>query len=241
MSIYKHLFMDKASMPESQVKSKSFFSGNSTRASLLQRVQAGKEEAWFEFYGKYAALIRSVGMKNKLSPAECDDLMVDVMVIFWRKMESFLYDPRKGRFRSYLSRIAFFAAIKRRQKQMLTCGLDELPEYPDGVDEEVMNEWRDFLFQKALEELQETVDSETFNVFYMSFVQKRPVQDICTITRRTANNVYVIRSRCLKKLRKIISVYRKLEETELMKQQCAAVPEEMSQSTESCKTAPPEE
>jgi RNA polymerase sigma factor (sigma-70 family) len=193
------------------------FSGQErTRVSLLQRVQEGQETAWFEFYDKYAAMIRSVGLKHNLSPAECDDLMVDVMLIFWRKMDSFFYDPRKGRFRSYLSKIALFASLRRRDKNNAApAANEEIPDYPAELDDTVMEEWKEFILNEALEELKESVDSEVFQIFFMSFVQNRPTEEISRITRRSANNIYVIRSRCLKKLREITACYRELEESEL--------------------------
>ena len=186
-----------------------------TRTSLIRRVCEGEEKAWFEFYDKYAAMICKAGLKINLSAAECDDLMVDVMMIFWRKMDSFLYDSHKGKFRNFLRRIAFFAALKRRGRSNGLSEMDDLTDYPDEVDSSMMDEWREFILNEALEELKAGVDSEVYQVFYMSFVQRRPVKDICRITRKTANSVYVIRSRCLKKLRRIISSYRELEENEL--------------------------
>ena len=50
----------------------------------------------------------------------------------------------------------------------------------------------------------------------MSFVQKCPVAEIASVTRKSPNNIYVIRSRCMTKLKKIISQYRQLDEAELL-------------------------
>ena len=190
----------------------------STRISLIQRVKDGQEKAWFEFYDRYAGMIRSVGRRHYLSEAECDDLMADVMVVFWRKLNSFLYDPHKGKLRHYLSRIAFFSTLKRRRHEVNADDLNiQDGEYPAEVDDAVMEEWRNFILNEALEELKNDVDSEIYQIFDMSFVQNRSVEDICAITGRSANSVYVIRSRCLKKLRTIIASYRELEETELLR------------------------
>ena len=190
----------------------------STRISLIQRVKEGQEKAWFEFYDRYAGMIRSIGRKHSLSEAECDDLMADVMLIFWRKLDSFLYDPQKGKLRHYLSRIAFFSTLKRRRYEVNTGDLDiQEEDYPADVDDAVMEEWRNFILNKALDELKSDVDSEIYQIFDMSFVQNRSVEDICAITGRSANSIYVIRSRCLKKLRAIIGSYRELEETELLR------------------------
>ena len=87
--------------------------GYTTRKSLLDQVQAGNEEAWREFYRKYRGMIVAIGRNRHLSEEECDELLQDVMRIFWKRMDRFTYDPDKGKFRGYLSRIAHYAAMKK--------------------------------------------------------------------------------------------------------------------------------
>ena len=72
-----------------------------------------------------------------------------------------------------------------------------------------MAEWQAFILERALEDLKNHVDSDTYNVFYMSVVQNRPVEDIAKVTRKTPNNIYVIRSRCLQKLKQLIADYKR--------------------------------
>lgn len=184
-----------------------------THSSFLKRIQNKKDEAWLEFYKRYAGMIYRIGRKRGLTDEECDDLLTDVMVIFWKKMDSFIYDRDRGLFRNYLARIAHFAAIKlfAGRKSEKLCFSDGT-EYPPEIDQIYMDEWRDFILNKALEDLQMIVDTETYQVFYMLFVQQRPVAEISSVTRKTANNIYVIRSRCLRKLRMIIENYRKAGE-----------------------------
>jgi DNA-directed RNA polymerase specialized sigma24 family protein len=109
------------------------------------------------------------------------------MTIFWKKMDRFVYDRNQGRFRSYLGKIASFCALllnSRKQKQQRRFkALDDVENYPDEIDETFMDEWRDYLLSKALEDLKEKVDTETFQVFYMSFVQKYSVREISAVTR----------------------------------------------------------
>ena len=78
-----------------------------------------------------------------------------------------------------------------------------------------MDEWHNFILEKAMDDLEQSVDTETYQIFCMSFLQHRPIAEISAITRKTANNIYVIRSRCLKKLKKLVSMYRQYEEEEL--------------------------
>lgn len=190
-----------------------------TRSSFLERVKLGDEKAWFEFYKKYVGMIRYVGTVRGLSPSECDDLMVEVMVIFWKKMNSFVYDRSKGKFRSYLGQIADFASLKilRKKRQNNNVCNCITADYPEDVDRNVMDEWHDFLINKAMEELKNVVDTETYQVFYMSFFQKRSIEEISAITRKTPNNIYVIRSRCIKKLKNFIACYRLMDEDMLLR------------------------
>ena len=85
-------------------------------------------------------------------------------------------------------------------------------DYPDEIDQTYMNEWRNFILEKALEELKNSVETEQYQIFYMSFFQKRTVADIAEVSGKSAANIYTIKSRCLKKLKELIATYRQKEE-----------------------------
>jgi RNA polymerase sigma factor (sigma-70 family) len=191
-----------------------------TRSSFIKQIKSGNEEAWMNFYSKYVGMIHSIGRKHNLTKEECDDLMVEVMLIFWKKLDNFFYDRSKGRFRSFLSRISDIAAIKIYKKSRRQYQTDEIQdlEYPAEVDEKYMQEYQDFLLDKALEDLKELVDTETYEVFYMSVFQSRPVNEIALVTRKSPGNIYAIRHRCLKKLKELINFYRQYEENNLAPQ-----------------------
>ena len=125
---------------------------------------------------------------------------------------------RRGKFRSYLKKISDYAAMRIMKSKCREESVPEelFPEYPGEVESACMEEWQKFIIEKALEELALAVDTESYQIFYMSFFQKRPAKEIAAITRKSTNNIYVIRSRCLKKLREIISSIRQCEETELL-------------------------
>lgn len=190
-----------------------------TNTDFLRQVQSGNEKAWHEFYNRYAGMICHIGRKHQLSPEECDDLMIEVMVIFWKKLEDFLGTAERGRFRDYLAKITHSSVSKilKKSPSKPTGSNSEKLEYPEDVDEVYMAEWRDFILARALEELQQQISTETYQVFYMSVIQKRPVSEIAAITRKTSNNIYVIRSRCLKTLRELIAFFRQCEESELVR------------------------
>lgn len=189
-----------------------------TNSTLLENVRSGDDPAWNEFYVKYAGMIYAIGQKRSLSKEDCDDLLIEVMTVFWRRMEDFIYDRGKGKFRSYLSKIAHNCAIQiytRRIKHKNGVAEELNTEYPADVDIAMMDEWRNFLLEKAMEKLKLTIDTETYQVFYMLFVQNCPVDEVAAVTRKTASNIYVIRSRCLSKLSAFLREFRKLDESQL--------------------------
>ena len=75
-----------------------------------------------------------------------------------------------------------------------------------------MEEWHDFILNKALEVLRNQLDTEIYQVFYMTFIQGASVEEIAAVTRKKPNNIYVIRSRCLAKMQKLIREFRQLDE-----------------------------
>ena len=188
-----------------------------TRSSFIRQIISGNEETWSEFYRKYTGMIHSIGRKHNLTPEECDDLTVEVMLIFWKKLDNFFYDRSRGKFRSFLCRISDFAAIKIFKKNHLGGSSAEVQEleYPCEIDEQCMHEYQDFLLDKALDDLKAVVDTETYEVFYMSVFQDRPVSEISLVTRKSPGSIYAIRHRCLKKLKYFINLYQQYEENEL--------------------------
>lgn len=186
----------------------------STDTSFLRKVKSGDEYAWQKFYRRYAGMIHRIGKNRQLTPKECEELMSDVMVIFWKKLATFTYDPERGKFRSFLAKISHYSAIKifnRREKNEII-PLEEA-EYPGEIDRKYMQEWQDFVLNWAMEELKNQVDTDSYQVFYMLFIQKRPISQICAITRKNRNNIYVIRSRCTQKLKALIRDYRNCAES----------------------------
>ena len=75
-----------------------------------------------------------------------------------------------------------------------------------------MDEWRDFLLKQAMGDLRESVDAVSYQVFHMSFIGRHTIREISAVTRKSPNAIYIIRSRCIRKLKKIIAAYRQFGE-----------------------------
>ena len=190
----------------------SYITSFNTKSSFLNRVRSGNESAWYELHDRYVRMISQIGKQHGLSESECEDLMIEVMLIFWKKMHDFIYDPSRGKFRSYLGTIAAFVSMKmfsRKRKNKWTSIPEEYPVY---IDSAIMQEWQDYLLTNAMSELRESVDTVTYQAFHMLFIQGCSIEEVAAVTRKTPNNLYGIKYRCIKKLKSIIDEYRQFED-----------------------------
>ena len=89
-----------------------------TRVSLLQRLAAGSGDvAWEEFHAQYGELVRAVARRRGLQPADCDDVLQEVLAKLTGTMPGFTYDPARGRFRGFLKTLVVHAIADRFRQQ----------------------------------------------------------------------------------------------------------------------------
>lgn len=184
--------------------------GFTTRKSQLLRVQAGEEDAWRDFYEKYRGMIIAIGKTRNLSQEECNELQQNVMHVFWKRMEQFVYEPKQGKLRGFLSRIAHISAIKIYQKRIPpgeTEALDACSD-EDETTRQLMTEGKELLLEMALDKLKQRINTDTYETFHLSVIQERPIAEVAGIVRKTPNNIYNIRNRCMTMLKEIIEEYR---------------------------------
>ena len=182
-----------------------------TRTTLLDRLDRD-EAAWTEFFDRYRDEIVDLGHFKGLSDDECADLVQNVMLRFFHKVESgFKYDPTLARFRTFFSKLVkgcVYDLLRLREK----CGvpLDCVAVEDDGsrpdelLDMAIMEKWRTIIREEALLELARRVDDKTFQAFELYALEERPVKAVAELLELSANSVYVAKTRCLKILREIV-------------------------------------
>ena len=180
--------------------------GFTTRSSHLRRLKNGEDEAWREFYRKYRAMILSIGRKLHLPEEAGEDLMQEVAVVCYRRLQTFIYNRDHCRFRSFLFQVTINLSHNLRRKNRKKISLENLPvtETLPGLDEDFLREYEQLILDRSFLILKESVDSETYLAFEMLFIEDRPVSEVAAITGKTANTLYSIKHRCLKKLQTII-------------------------------------
>jgi len=186
-----------------------------TRQSLLKAVHEQDENAWRAFVDFYMPLILMRAKDFKLRPDEVDELRQEVFLAVSQYDLAGRYDPERGRFRDYLRRV-----ITNCAKHILRARADfaakELPEEaeatpPNKAQEE--EEWRQFILQKALEELKSKCEDTVFMAFDMYALRGLPVREIAAALETSEEQVYQAKSRLSSRLQAIVArLTRELDE-----------------------------
>lgn len=185
-----------------------------TSKTLLDKLQSGDAVSWTEFFDRYREIIISLGNLKGLTPEECDDLVQEVMLCFFKNSKTFVFNPQIARFRTYFGRIIqarIFDLLRRRyQSNRLASGMEE----PDGpeletpdflLNEALLCEWRKLLLEDALALLRKRVAPETYLAFDLHMRQALPVEEVMRTLSVNRQFVYTAKTRCLKTLKQIIA------------------------------------
>ena len=185
-----------------------------TSKTLLDKLQSGDAVSWTEFFDRYRGIIVSLGNLKGLTPEECDDLVQEVMLCFFKNSKTFVFNPQIARFRTYFGRIIqarIFDLLRRRYQsnrlasEMVDPDGSEL-ETPDFLlNEALLCEWRKLLLEDALALLRERVAPETYLAFDLHMRQSLPVEEVMRTLSVNRQFVYTAKTRCLKTLKQIIA------------------------------------
>ena len=136
-----------------------------TRKTLLDRVKAGDELAWNEFYESYRSLVWLKGTDYRLTEAEQQDLLSDVMFAFFNAQGNFVYDPSKGKFRYYFRKLIVSCCIKILKRRLPSDAEDDAAPPEEVEPPEDPAEWQAFLLRQAIQEAKQYLDSRKMQCF----------------------------------------------------------------------------
>ena len=182
----------------------------------MQLKDITNEDSWARFFDLYAPLIlgfaKQCGCKHEMA---CDVLQ-QTMVRLMRALPRFIYDPGKGKFRSFLLKIVHNSlreAFNREKRLQImepkTNGGDWFEQLQDSRIQEPGEKW-DALWNKnllvqALERVRKRVNPRTYRSFEMYVIEERPVSEIQAALDIKANTVYQHRNRLIGLLQREIA------------------------------------
>src|SRR5262249_20106559 len=80
---------------------------------LKESDAAPRELAWDDFKSRYQPVIGAFARRFGAKEQDVDDVVQDVLLGFFLKSPTFVYDPAKGRFRGYL-KVCTYRALQKR-------------------------------------------------------------------------------------------------------------------------------
>ena len=176
-----------------------------TSKTLLDRIAAGDEISWDEFYNRYCGIVRDIAKLKGLDEAEAEDICQQVMLQFFKQSKTFKFDPDIARFRTYFGKIinTKIANYYRNQPDVPTEEVEPDPK-PGEAEELFLAEWRKLILKEAERELKNRVAPETFQAYELYAVQNRPVEKVATYLDCSVNQVYQAKKRCFAMMREIL-------------------------------------
>jgi RNA polymerase sigma-70 factor (ECF subfamily) len=185
--------------------------GQTTHISLLQRLSDGEDaRAWQEFYERYWELITGFARRRNLQPADCEDVVQEVLLSLTRTMPGFRYDPSKGKFRSYLKTITLHAVFKRHMQRHGEVDLQHIEEATRAAcaDEDTEAaweaEWRQYHLRQAMKQIGAEFNAPDRQAFQRYAVEGRDAQETAEALHLSVDQVYQSKSRIMKRLSELI-------------------------------------
>lgn len=176
--------------------------GPSTSTTLLGRLAAGDGVGFAEFERRYAPMITTLGQLRRLDDRECAELVQEVLLTFFRKGERFRFDPKLGRFRTFLGKVVRDCAVDilRRRPGAATSTTPEIPDEapsPDlAADRALLAMMRDDAMEQLLDELRTRVSPETYRIFEHYTLKQHSTDEPLDGKPVGRNRIYKAKQRC---------------------------------------------
>jgi RNA polymerase sigma factor (sigma-70 family) len=183
-----------------------------TRASLVMRIaDAGDAAAWEEFVRIYQPAIYRMVRREGLQHADAEELAQEAMLAVARAVGRWEPDSERGRFRTWLFRIAQNLRVNfasRRKYKIWGSGDSAMQAVLEGqfdrqvpISQLFELEYRRSMFQCAAERVQQAVSERTWQAFWTSTVEETPIGEVARRLRISTGAVYIARNRVMARLR----------------------------------------
>ncbi len=173
----------------------------STRHSLIQRlVSTDDDQAWGDFVAHYRPFTIAILSRMRVNHSDYDDLVQDILVKLHKNLSS--YVKEKGSFHNWLATVIKNTVMTFLNKQsrlnekneQLTDAVEFFKTEDSEIDRAIQEEWKNYLLDKALDQLKEVVSENVLTCFKMT-LDKVPVEEIAKKLNIKVDTVYITRNR----------------------------------------------
>lgn len=193
-----------------------------TSATLLFRLRpesAARELAWDEFHRRYAPMINGFARRLGVHGEAADELVQDVLVGFFRDSDRFVYDPTRGRFRSYLKVCTFrtLCKIRRRDARFQAIPVEMVePEASPAAEQAWEEAWERHHMRRALTALRKRYSvndarARTFKAFELYVLKGRPQEEVAKELGLSVDSVHQAKHRLTVALKRAVDELRDVE------------------------------
>ena len=189
-----------------------------TQPELLQRLRdAADPLAWDEFFERYWRLIHGYARHRGCSDHTAEEIVQEVMLAVFENRDVFQYDPARGRFRDWLSRIVRNHVVRRRRRpaeRIRASGGQTQENAAEPTDDGPPPEslWQDAFEQSLLlillDMVRQSVTPRTYQAFELLALYELPGEDVARLTGLSRNAVYQARKAVLGRLKELGAGYR---------------------------------
>ena len=194
-----------------------------TRPSLIVRLSDVDDvDAWDEFVTIYGPLVYRVARHRGLQHSDAQDLVQEVLLAVSRAVDAWTPDPERGKFRTWLFRIARNMTINflsRPKHKGIGSGdthvWEMLQQQCDPCNESSKLfdlEYQRSVFHWAAEQVRGQVKEKTWQAFWLSSVEDRPITDVAVTLKMTVGSIYIARSRVMARLQEVVRQHQSCEE-----------------------------
>jgi RNA polymerase sigma-70 factor (ECF subfamily) len=185
-----------------------------TRPSLLVRIRDPRDTiAWSDFVDIYAPLVHSYARTRGLQDADAADVTQEVLQAVAAHAERFDYDPARGSFRGWLFRVTLNKLrdlVARRKAQAVASGDTGVHELlanaaRSDADQQAWDQhhaWRLFLW--AAEKARVDFREKTWQAFWRTAVEQRPVESVAKELQLSAGAIHVARCRVIARVKELL-------------------------------------
>jgi RNA polymerase sigma-70 factor (ECF subfamily) len=172
-----------------------------TNPSIFLRLNAADREprelAWNEFHDRYGDIIAAFARKFGVREHDVADLVQDVLIGFFGKAATFVYDPARGRFRGFLKVCTMRAAYKRFGRDARRAlPLTSLEEDAASVEQVWNDAWEKQQLERAMADVRQQLRTESsWRAFEQTIVHGRSAQVVADELGLSVSAVYKARDR----------------------------------------------